>query len=138
MADQMKYLLATVALCLLAGCGKPEANNPAADKPESEKTTYEKLVSSISEGQATYFESDEAKEYGAEVCRAMAHAEPYGAASRRAVMQDYGFSDQMIDSLEQYKNLERLVPLPEDADANDRLIESCGSRLVMQITVEAR
>ena len=50
MADQMKYLLATVALCLLAGCGKPEANNPAADKPESEKTTYEKLVSSISEG----------------------------------------------------------------------------------------
>ena len=72
MADQMKYLLVTVALCLLAGCGKPEANNPAADKPESEKTTYEKLVSSISEGQATYFESDEAKEYGAEVCMARA------------------------------------------------------------------
>ena len=138
MADQMKYLLATVALCLLAGCGKPEANNPAADKPESEKTPYEKLVSSISEGRATYFESDEAKKYGAEVCRAMVHAEPYGAASRRTVMQDYGFSDQMIDSLEEYKNLERLVPLPEDADANDRLIESCGSRLVMQITVEAR
>ena len=138
MADQMKYLLVTVALCLLAGCGKPEANNPTADKPESEKTPYEKLVSAISEGDVTYFESDEAKKYGAEVCRAMVHAEPYGAASRRTVMQDYGFSDQMIDSLEEYKNLERLVPLPEDADANDRLIESCGSRLVMQITVEAR
>ena len=38
MTDQMKYLLVTVALCLLAGCGKPEANNPTADKPESEKT----------------------------------------------------------------------------------------------------
>ena len=138
MADQMKYLLVTLALCLLAGCGKPEANNPTADKPESEKTPYEKLVSAISEGDVTYFESDEAKKYGAEVCRAMVHAEPYGAASRRTVMRDYGFSDQMIDSLEEYKNLERLVPLPEDADANDRLIESCGSRLVMQITVEAR
>lgn len=138
MADQMKCLLATVALCLLAGCGKPEANNPTGEKPESEKTPYEKLVSAISGGDVTYFESDEAKQYGAEVCRAMALAEPYGAASRRAVMQDYGFSDQMIDSLEEYKNLERLVPLPEDADVNDLLIESCGSRLVMQITVEAR
>ena len=53
-------------------------------------------------------------------------------------MQDYGFSDEMIDSLEEYKNLERLVPLPEDADVNERLIDSCGSRLVMQITVEAQ
>lgn len=138
MADQMKYLLVTLALCLLAGCGKPEANNPTAEKPKSEKTTYEKLVSAISEGDVSYFESDEAKKYGAEVCRAMVYAEPYGAASRRTIMQDYGFSDQMIDSLEEYKNLERLVPLPEDADVNERLIESCGSRLVMQITVEAR
>ena len=138
MADQMKYLLVAVALCLLGGCGEPEANSPAVDKLESEKTPYEKLVSAISERDVSYYESDEAKKYGAEVCRAMAHAEPYGAASRRSVLQGYGFSDQMIDSLEEYKNLERLVPLPEDADANDRLIESCGSRLVLQITVEAR
>ncbi len=58
MADQMKYLLVTVALCLLAGCGKPEANKAAAAKPASEKNTYENLVSSITEGQAPSFESE--------------------------------------------------------------------------------
>ena len=138
MVDQMKYLLVTVALCFLGGCGEPEANTPAVDKPWSEKTPYEKLISAISEGDVTYYESDEAKKYGAEVCRAMVYAKPYGAASRRAVMQDYGFSDQMIDSLEEYKNLERLVPKPEGIAVSDRLIPSCGSRLVLQITVEAR
>jgi hypothetical protein len=45
MSDQIKYLLITVALCLLGGCGKPEANDPGDDRPEAEKTPYEKLIS---------------------------------------------------------------------------------------------
>ena len=105
MSDQMKYLLIAVALCLLGGCGKPEANNPGDDRPEAEKTPYEKLIS----GSVQYRYSHEAADFGTEVCRAMLQAEPFEIASWRKVMKDYGFSDQVMAALED--DLEKWVSL---------------------------
>ena len=37
MTYQIKYLLVPIALSLLAGCGKPEADNPSINKSEEQK-----------------------------------------------------------------------------------------------------
>ena len=118
MSDQMKYLLIAVGLCLLGGCGKPEANNPGDDRPEAEKTPYEKLIS----GSVQYRYSHEAADFGAEVCRAMLQAEPFEITSWRQVMKDYGFSDQVMASLE--GDLEKWVSLGA---------QPCGRKLAVAI-----
>ena len=93
MAHQVKYLLIPLALCVLAGCGKPEVDTSGANEAAS-LNSYADVRDVRSAAVAMY--GSERVEWSESACQAMEQA---GPGSQRAALRDHGMTEAPIDEL---------------------------------------
>ena len=93
MTNQVKYLLFPLALCLLAGCGEPEADTSGTEETAS-LNPYADIRDVRSAAIAMY--GRERVEWSESACQAMEQA---GPGSQRAVLRDHGMTEASIDEL---------------------------------------
>ena len=93
MAHQVKYLLIPLALCVLAGCGKPEVDTSGANEAAS-LNSYPDVRDVRSAAVAMY--GSERVEWSESACQAMVQA---GPGSQRAALRDHGMTEASIDEL---------------------------------------
>ena len=87
--NQINRLLVPLALCLLAGCGKPEVTTPGSNEPASQGATHEKLHTS-----AMPQHDSELVDWSKNACLAMQQA---GPGSMRATLRDHGMDEGAIN-----------------------------------------
>ena len=91
MTNQVKFLLVSIALCLLAGCGKPEADTSGTEEAVS-LNPYADVRDVRSAAVAMY--GKERVEWSESACQAMVQA---GPGSQRAALRDHGMTEASID-----------------------------------------
>jgi hypothetical protein len=93
MTNQVKFLLVPLALCLLAGCGNPEADTSGTEEAAS-LNPYADVRDVRSAAIAMY--GRERVEWSESACQAMEQA---GPGSQRAALREYGMTEASIDEL---------------------------------------